>query len=92
MAIDYELVRGLERGLDQALREGRRPTGAYALEHCAAIFQEPASIAEETKDPEEVGEIERSKEGVEEAEHLKLVVSRFVLTVESHRLVLAKNT
>ena len=49
MAIDYELVRGLERGLDQALREGRRPTGAYALEHCAAMLQEPASIAEETK-------------------------------------------
>ena len=49
MAIDYELVRGLERGLDQALGEGRRPTGAYALEHCAAMLQELASIAEETK-------------------------------------------
>ena len=36
MAIDYELVLGLERGLDQALREGLQLTGADAHEHCAS--------------------------------------------------------
>jgi len=38
MAIDHELVRGLERGLDQALREGLQLTGVDALEHCAAML------------------------------------------------------
>ncbi|KAI6107743.1 P-loop containing nucleoside triphosphate hydrolase protein [Pisolithus croceorrhizus] len=45
LAIDYEMVRGMERGLDQALLEGLHITGKDAHERCAAMLQEPAAIA-----------------------------------------------
>ncbi|KIO03399.1 hypothetical protein M404DRAFT_145645 [Pisolithus tinctorius Marx 270] len=45
MSIDHEAVRGLERGLDRALWDGLEVTGPGAQERCAAMFQEPASIA-----------------------------------------------
>ncbi|KAI6010933.1 P-loop containing nucleoside triphosphate hydrolase protein [Pisolithus orientalis] len=45
LAIDYEMVRGLERGLDEALLDGLQVTGADAHERCAAMLQEPAAIA-----------------------------------------------
>ncbi|KAI6108833.1 P-loop containing nucleoside triphosphate hydrolase protein [Pisolithus croceorrhizus] len=45
LAIDYEMVRGLERGLDEALLEGLQVTGEAAHERCAAMLQEPAAIA-----------------------------------------------
>lgn len=45
MTVDYELIRGLERGLDKALREGLQLTGADAFERCAAMLQEPANVA-----------------------------------------------
>ncbi|KAI6119116.1 P-loop containing nucleoside triphosphate hydrolase protein [Pisolithus croceorrhizus] len=45
LAIDYEMVRGLERGLNQALLEGLHITGKDAHERCAAMLQEPAATA-----------------------------------------------
>lgn len=45
LAIDYEMVRGLERGLDEALLEGLQVTGEDAHERCAAMLQEPAAIS-----------------------------------------------
>lgn len=45
MTVDYELIRGLERDLDKALREGLQLTGADAFERCAAMLQEPANVA-----------------------------------------------
>ncbi|KAI6139724.1 P-loop containing nucleoside triphosphate hydrolase protein [Pisolithus tinctorius] len=45
LAIDYEMVRGLERGLHEALLDGLQVTGADAHERCAAMLQEPAAIA-----------------------------------------------
>ncbi|KAI6095639.1 P-loop containing nucleoside triphosphate hydrolase protein, partial [Pisolithus sp. B1] len=45
LPVDYEMVRGLERGLDEALLEGLQITGEDAHERCAAMLQEPASIA-----------------------------------------------
>ncbi|KAI5982232.1 P-loop containing nucleoside triphosphate hydrolase protein [Pisolithus albus] len=45
LAIDYEMVRGLERGLDEALLEGLQVTGEDAHERCTAMLQEPAAIS-----------------------------------------------
>ncbi|KAI6010935.1 P-loop containing nucleoside triphosphate hydrolase protein [Pisolithus orientalis] len=45
LAIDYEMVRGLERGLHEALLDGLQVTGADAHGRCAAMLQEPAAIA-----------------------------------------------
>lgn len=45
MAIDYELVRGLDRGLDRALRDGLHLTGTDAHERCTIMLREPASVA-----------------------------------------------
>ncbi|KAG6329455.1 hypothetical protein ID866_9634 [Astraeus odoratus] len=44
-AIDYEAVRGLGRGLDQALRDGLQLMDADAYERCASMLQEPPLIA-----------------------------------------------
>ncbi|KAI6044500.1 P-loop containing nucleoside triphosphate hydrolase protein [Pisolithus marmoratus] len=45
LAIDYEMVRGIERGLNGALLDGLQLTGEDAHERCAAMLQEPAAIA-----------------------------------------------
>ncbi|KAI6001270.1 P-loop containing nucleoside triphosphate hydrolase protein [Pisolithus albus] len=45
LAIDYEMVRGMERGLDEALLEGLQLTGEDAHERCAAMLQEPTAIS-----------------------------------------------
>ncbi|KAI6128075.1 P-loop containing nucleoside triphosphate hydrolase protein [Pisolithus croceorrhizus] len=45
LAVDYEMVRGMERGLDQALLEGLQITGEDAHQRCTAMLQEPAAIA-----------------------------------------------
>lgn len=70
MAIDYELVRGLERGLDHALREGLQLTGVDALEHCAAMLQEPASIA--MRRQEILKRLERLREARKELRKLSI--------------------
>ncbi|KIO06579.1 hypothetical protein M404DRAFT_138011 [Pisolithus tinctorius Marx 270] len=45
LAIDHEMVRGMERGLDEALLDGLQVAGDGAHERCAAMLQEPAAIA-----------------------------------------------
>ncbi|KAI6044502.1 P-loop containing nucleoside triphosphate hydrolase protein [Pisolithus marmoratus] len=45
LAIDFEMVRGIERGLDEALLDGLQLTRDDAHERCAAMLQEPAAIA-----------------------------------------------
>ncbi|KAI6160830.1 P-loop containing nucleoside triphosphate hydrolase protein [Pisolithus thermaeus] len=45
LAVDYEMVRGMERGLDEALLKGLQITGGNAYKRCAAMLQEPAAIA-----------------------------------------------
>jgi len=44
-AIDNEAVRGLERSLEQVLRDGLQLTGIDAHERCAAMLQESPAIA-----------------------------------------------
>ena len=48
MAIDYELVLGLDRdqALEKALRKGLGISGTDALEQCAEYIKEPRHIAE----------------------------------------------
>ncbi|KAI6107747.1 P-loop containing nucleoside triphosphate hydrolase protein [Pisolithus croceorrhizus] len=50
LAIDYEMVRGLERGLDETLLEGLQITGKDAYERCVAMLQEPAAIASKRRE------------------------------------------
>jgi len=45
MAIDHEIVRGLGRGLEQALRDGLQLTGNDAYERCSAMLKEPCRIS-----------------------------------------------
>ncbi|KAI6010937.1 hypothetical protein F5J12DRAFT_822774 [Pisolithus orientalis] len=45
LAIDHEMVRGMERGLDEALLDRLQVAGDGAHERCAAMLQEPAAIA-----------------------------------------------
>ncbi|KAL4066183.1 P-loop containing nucleoside triphosphate hydrolase protein [Scleroderma citrinum] len=45
MAIDYEAIRGLERNLEQALRDGLQLTGPDAHDRCALMLQESPAIA-----------------------------------------------
>ncbi|KAF9234006.1 P-loop containing nucleoside triphosphate hydrolase protein [Melanogaster broomeanus] len=40
MAIDYEIIRGLERGMDRALQEGLQITGPEGYNRCSAMLQE----------------------------------------------------
>ena len=70
MAIDYELVRGLERGLDRALRDGLQLTGTHAHERCAAMLQEPASVA--MKRQEVLKKLERLREARKELRKLSV--------------------
>lgn len=44
-AIDNEAVRGLERNLEQVLRDGLQLTGTDAHERCAAMLQEAPVVA-----------------------------------------------
>ncbi|KAI6040078.1 P-loop containing nucleoside triphosphate hydrolase protein [Pisolithus marmoratus] len=43
LAIDYEMVRGIERGLDEALLDGLQLTGDDARERCAAMLRESST-------------------------------------------------
>ncbi|KAL4066187.1 P-loop containing nucleoside triphosphate hydrolase protein [Scleroderma citrinum] len=70
MAIDYELIRGLERGLDQALRDGLQLTGTDAHERCAALLREPASVA--MKRQEVLKKLERLREARKELRKLSI--------------------
>ena len=70
MAIDYELVRGLERGLDRALRDGLQLTGTDAHERCAAMLQEPASVAMQRQ--EVLKKLERLREARKELRKLSI--------------------
>lgn len=56
-AIDHEAVRGLERNLEQTLRDGLQLTGPDAHERCALMLQEPPAIA--TKRQEITRKLER---------------------------------
>ncbi|EIW80172.1 hypothetical protein CONPUDRAFT_57692 [Coniophora puteana RWD-64-598 SS2] len=44
MAIDHEIVLGLEKGMEQALREGLMITSANAKEFCESLIEEPAIV------------------------------------------------
>ncbi|KAL4066184.1 P-loop containing nucleoside triphosphate hydrolase protein [Scleroderma citrinum] len=57
MALDYEVIRGLERNLEQTLRDGLQLTGLDAHERCAMMLQEPPAIA--TKRNEVMRKLER---------------------------------
>ncbi|KAG2338315.1 hypothetical protein BDR05DRAFT_893920 [Suillus weaverae] len=45
LAIDYEIVRGLHKGIEQALLDGLSLTGPDAYERCKLMVQEPSSVA-----------------------------------------------
>ena len=45
MAIDCGLVHGLERGIDEALREGLQITGLDGYNRCKSLVEEASSIA-----------------------------------------------
>ncbi|KIM62717.1 hypothetical protein SCLCIDRAFT_118891 [Scleroderma citrinum Foug A] len=70
MAIDYELVRGLERGLDRALRDGLQLTGTDAHERCAAMLQEPTSVAMQRQEVSK--KLERLREARKELRKLSV--------------------
>ena len=48
MAIDYELVLGLDRdqALEKAIRKGLGIGGADSVTHCSELIKEPRNIAE----------------------------------------------
>ncbi|KAF9234014.1 P-loop containing nucleoside triphosphate hydrolase protein [Melanogaster broomeanus] len=50
MAIDYEIVRGLERDIDKALQEGLQITGPEGYDRCKALLQELSSVASQRHD------------------------------------------
>lgn len=50
LAIDFEAVRGLERGLHDALLDGLEITSDTGVERCAIMFQETAAIASRRED------------------------------------------
>lgn len=45
LAIDYEIVRGLHKGIEQALLDGLSLTGPDAHARCQLMVQEPSSVA-----------------------------------------------
>ncbi|KAG2121234.1 P-loop containing nucleoside triphosphate hydrolase protein [Suillus clintonianus] len=45
LAIDYEVVRGLHKGIEQALLEGLSLTGPDAHVRCQLMVQEPSTVA-----------------------------------------------
>lgn len=45
LAIDYEIVRGLHKGIEQALLDGLSLTGPDAHERCKQMVQEPSTVA-----------------------------------------------
>ncbi|KIM53478.1 hypothetical protein SCLCIDRAFT_1222690 [Scleroderma citrinum Foug A] len=70
MAIDHEIVRGLGRGLDQALREGLQLTGSDAYERCSAMLQEPSRIS--MRRQEVLKKMERLREAKKELRKLNV--------------------
>ncbi|KAG6328165.1 hypothetical protein ID866_10924 [Astraeus odoratus] len=70
MAIDYEIVRGLERGLDEALRNGLRLTGQDAHERCAALLQEPVGVT--SRRHEVLKKLERLRDARKELSRLSV--------------------
>ena len=45
MAIDRDLVHGLEKGIDEALREGLQITGLDGYNRCKSLIEEASSVA-----------------------------------------------
>ena len=45
MAIDRDLVHGLEKGIDEALQEGLQITGLDGYNHCKSLIEEASSVA-----------------------------------------------
>ncbi|KAG6333571.1 hypothetical protein ID866_5520 [Astraeus odoratus] len=70
MAIDHEMVLGLERGLDGTLRNGLRLSGEDAQERCAALLQEPAAVA--SRRHEVMKKLERLREARKELSRLSV--------------------
>jgi hypothetical protein len=45
LAIDYEIVRGLHKGMEQALLDGLSLTGADAYARCQLMVQEHSTVS-----------------------------------------------
>jgi len=50
LAIDHEMVRGLENGIEHALRDGLNLTGPDAQARCQMMVQEPSGVASRRTD------------------------------------------
>ena len=50
LAIDHEMVRGLERGMEYAMRDGLNLTGPDAQARCQMMVQEPSNVASRRTD------------------------------------------
>jgi hypothetical protein len=50
LAIDHEMVRGLEKGMEYAMRDGLNLTGPDAQSRCQMMVQEPSTVASRRTD------------------------------------------
>jgi hypothetical protein len=50
MAVDYEIVLGLEKDMDKALQEGLQITGPDGYTRCQNMLQESSSVASRRQD------------------------------------------
>ena len=50
LAIDHEMVRGLEKGMEYAMRDGLQLTGPDAHSRCQMMVQEPSMVASRRTD------------------------------------------
>jgi len=53
MAIDHEIVLGVQKGMDKALQEGLQITGPDAYSRCKGMLEERISIVTTRRDIEE---------------------------------------
>ncbi|KAF9234007.1 P-loop containing nucleoside triphosphate hydrolase protein [Melanogaster broomeanus] len=68
MAIDYEIVRGLEKDIGKSVQEGLQITGPEGYDRCKALLQELSSVASQRHDLQR--KLERLKAGVQELKKL----------------------